>query len=266
MSEIQYFNITLCCLDEDKHDLESSLLGLGALSITETFLNAQWRVTALTTTPETFLAVFPHASVEEVVGWESKWLAYYDGGDLTESVRVSSSPVEDLEKITIHLDPQGAFGDGRHPTTQLCAKLLETCLPVRSMIDIGTGTGVLAIMAEKCGVGEIDAFDIDPVSVEKAKVNADLNHCESITIYEGNSCTFSSEKTYDVVMANLLTSIIEQSLPSMISLLSRGGSIILSGIGVQWRDHMTTLLHDHNLSIRTILEKDGWLGFLAHQK
>ncbi|PKL17408.1 MAG: hypothetical protein CVV49_11375 [Spirochaetae bacterium HGW-Spirochaetae-5] len=116
--------------------------------------------------------------------WKNKWAEGYTGHELTENIFVvppGTSLPEKKYKYIIQIDPEDSFGDGHHPTTRLCGDMLEQVLGQSrsleklSFLDIGTGSGVLAIQAALSGVRDIELFDYDKDSVVKADKNLSLN-------------------------------------------------------------------------------------------
>ena len=189
---------------------------------------------------------------------------------LTDKIWVTSSlttpATETVPGININLDPRDAFGDGYHPTTQLCARHLSTLTSAASFdtaLDVGTGTGILAILASKLGISSVDAIDIDPASVRKTRRNAKTNHAK-ITVFQGDVLTWEPSIQYEIVIANLLTGIIENCLSRLLDWVHPGGFLILSGVSDQWKNNVTALIYRHH-HIATVTEQDGWCGFLIQK-
>jgi ribosomal protein L11 methyltransferase len=139
------------------------------------------------------------------------------------------------DDILLRLDPGMAFGTGGHETTRLCLELLEgimdgmPTLLIPSVLDLGTGSGILAMAAVKLGAGRVLAVDIDPLAVEVARENLAINgladqvEC-STTPLEALTGTF------DVILANILAEELVRLVPHLIRRLSEGGVLVLSGI------------------------------------
>jgi ribosomal protein L11 methyltransferase len=127
------------------------------------------------------------------------------------------------------MDPGMAFGTGSHETTQLCLELIEKVKP-DELLDIGTGSGILAIAAAKMGAKNITAVDIDPDAVRTAKENVRLNDLEgAITVKEGDLIKGIDQK-FSCVAANILADVIIFLLPALPACLKENGLAILSGI------------------------------------
>ena len=166
------------------------------------------------------------------------------------------------QNLVIRLDPRDAFGDGNHPTTRICAGFIRSVhqeTPVTRFLDVGTGTGILAILACKLGILEVDAFDMDPQSVRKAQKNARINGCK-IRIKAENVMMFTPIGTYDLVVANLQTVLILESIDRLMSWTRSNGTLILSGVSTQWRAEVMERMQEMGCLVTTVAESD-WCGF-----
>ena len=134
----------------------------------------------------------------------------------------------------IILEPGQAFGTGLHPSTQMCIRMLERAMPLyhplskKSLLDVGTGTGILAIVAEKLGVGKIDAIDIDPIAVTTAEENLKRNLCKRTKV-SGQPVSVL-KGTYDIVVSNILLEAHRELAMEYLRLLPEAGQLILSGL------------------------------------
>jgi ribosomal protein L11 methyltransferase len=134
-------------------------------------------------------------------------------------------------RLNLIIDPAMAFGTGHHETTRSCLVLMEkhgATSSKNSFLDLGTGTGILAIAALKLGFRRVVAVDTDVLAVEAARKNAALNHAEGIEIRE---CSLSSlSETYDFMAANIISGVLELLAPLIAAHVKPGGIIVLSGI------------------------------------
>ena len=204
--------------------------------------------------------------------WKNKWAEGYTGHELTENIFVvppGTSLPEKKYKYIIQIDPEDSFGDGHHPTTRLCGDMLEQVLGQSrsleklSFLDIGTGSGVLAIQAALSGVRDIELFDYDKDSVVKADKNLSLNGINGVRASLQDLYTFSSMKKYDIITANLLSKIIEDNIQILKSLLKPDGLLILSGISSKWEKDMIILFKNSGLKIISHKKLEEWEGFVA---
>lgn len=168
--------------------------------------------------------------------WANAWKAHY------QPVRVGNRVVvrppwrayePEPGDIVIELDPGMAFGTGTHPTTRLCMLELEREIePDTRVLDVGTGSGVLAIAALKLGAAAVDAVDIEPVSVRAARENRDRNGVHGQLRIEAGSVGANGpfEGTYDLVLANIIARILIELGDGLVSHVPPGGTLVLSGI------------------------------------
>ncbi len=139
---------------------------------------------------------------------------------------------EPVEQFVIEIDPKQAFGTGAHATTQLVLRLLEE-LPVKDkrILDVGTGTGILAIAGHKLGAGKITACDIDPVAIEAARENTEANTGEgAVQLFVGSGVALSRQARFDFVLANITKNVIFACLADIVAPLVQGGYLLASGI------------------------------------
>ena len=179
----------------------------------------------------------PNYSAVREEDWAEAWKAHYQ--PLRVGKRLLVRPLwVDVElardDIEIALDPGMAFGTGTHPTTQLCLEALETMtIPAMDVLDLGCGSGILAIAAAKLGAGKVLALDIDPIAVRATRENAARNGVANQIVAEQGSLESvrSSARRFDMVLVNILARIIlEMTGHGLSQILRPGGIGIFSGI------------------------------------
>ncbi|MES2796319.1 MAG: 50S ribosomal protein L11 methyltransferase [Bacteroidota bacterium] len=167
----------------------------------------------------------------EKQNWNAEWEANYPPIRIGEQVVVRASFHEPDPKVVydIVINPKMSFGTGHHETTSMVmAHQLEISHKNLSVLDIGCGTGILAILAEKLGATELSAFDIEEWAAENSRENAELNNCKHIAVRQG---TIENEplKQYDIILANINRNILLRDINQYINYLKPGGAIIISG-------------------------------------
>ncbi len=132
------------------------------------------------------------------------------------------------DDVVVDLDPGMAFGTGSHPTTGMALAALERCVrPRQRVLDVGTGSGILALAAARLGAVRVDAVDIDPLAVEAARGNVERNAlAEVVTVYEGRR---PARRRYDVVVANITAHTIVALAPELAAATRVGGLCLLGG-------------------------------------
>ena len=169
------------------------------------------------------------------------------------------------EEVLIRLDPGMAFGTGEHPTTRLCLESLETRLrPDHAVLDLGTGSGILAIAAALMGAERVIAVDIDPVAVSVARENVAVNGVEGrVQVLEGS--LDAAEPPFDLILANLNSAIIIQMAPELARALAPEGTLITSGIGDHLAGTCQTVLRNAGLRVLDTIGCDGWCALICTQ-
>ncbi len=144
----------------------------------------------------------------------------------------------DPNALIIHLDPGLAFGTGTHPTTRLCMEWLEaTVQPGHSVLDYGCGSGILAILAKKCGAAQVVGVDIDPQALEAARYNSEHNQVK-VDYRLPDDAPRNADK-FDLVVANILSNPLKHLAPALVSQVRKGGWLVLSGILKEQIDEVT---------------------------
>ncbi|MFL6212828.1 MAG: 50S ribosomal protein L11 methyltransferase [Blastocatellia bacterium] len=172
--------------------------------------------------------------------WMQKWKEGFEPLAIGERLLIAPSwkQPEQSERIVIEIDPGMAFGTGTHETTQMCLELLEAYWRGGRLIDVGTGTGILAIAASKLvEEPKVVAIDIDPLAVEVARENIAINGVShAIVVREGGPADYDGSE-FDVVVANLTAEVIIALMDELVGCMAAVGTMILSGI-------LTTLVDD----------------------
>lgn len=200
--------------------------------------------------------------------WETGWKAYYHAMDIGNRLAIVPS-WEDYEtdRAIIRLDPGMAFGTGTHETTALCLEALDSLVQGgERMLDIGTGSGILAIAALKLGAASAEGVDIDPMCVRTAGENAALNGVEQhLTVLIGDLSDKASG-TYQIITANIVANAILSLAPAVPALLAPDATFIASGIIDTRKDEVVAGLQAAGLRVETVQEKNGWVAIFCKKE
>ncbi len=197
----------------------------------------------------------------EPVNWNGEWEKNFEPIDIdnTVSIRAPFHETETL-KYNILIEPKMSFGTGHHETTHLMVQhLLKLDLKDKSVLDMGCGTAVLAILTEMRGAKTIDAIDIDPWCYENSLENLTRNDCKNIKVYEGEASLLVNKK-YAVIIANINRNILLQDLATYAHSLNESGILLLSGFYQKDIPIIDTEASKYNLKIDLILERNNWVG------
>lgn len=160
----------------------------------------------------------------------------------------------DQDAINIILDPGLAFGTGSHPTTHLCLEWLTKQTPLSTVLDYGCGSGILAITAKKLGATNVVGVDIDQQAIIASRYNAEQNK----TIIEFLDANQFGNQTFDVVIANILSSALMVLAPALAKYCKTGGKIALSGI-LEEQTEALIARYTEWFTMDTPTQKDAWI-------
>lgn len=202
--------------------------------------------------------------------WNSEWEKNYFQPILFENrCVVHSSFHKDYPKAEydILIDPRMAFGTGHHETTSLMIeRLLSNELQGKKVLDMGTGTGILAILAAMRGAQQVVGVEIDPPAYENALDNVKLNGVEMVEVRLGGVETVTEEAYFDMVLANINRNIILADIASYAKALKSGGMLVLSGFYVEDVDMIVTEAAKHGLDFASVLDKKRWANISLLKK
>ena len=194
--------------------------------------------------------------------WNEVWESNFEPIQIWDKVYVratfhQSKPEFPLEIV---IDPKMAFGTGHHETTSMMMDLmLDVDFAGKKVLDMGCGTGILAILASKLGAKDITAIDYDPVCYDSTIENSTLNHIGNIKAICGSKEVIPDVQ-YEIILANINRNILLQFMPDMRGLLRPGGQLLLSGIMTQDEKIILESAAKAGLQRLQQLEKDNWLA------
>jgi ribosomal protein L11 methyltransferase len=217
-------------------------------------------------------ASFPSPTLSAVTAedWSSSWKVHFKPLRVGRHLLIVPTWEDAAEKpgdLVIRIDPGMAFGTGGHETTRLCLELLESVLEngpllsVPSLLDLGTGSGILAIAANLLGAGRILALDIDPDAVDVARENLALNNM-SERVECGTTPLESLTEHFDIILANILAEELVRLAPSLAERLNSGGSLILSGILAEKEPLVRQGFALHSLKYSRTVSDGEWVALL----
>lgn len=194
--------------------------------------------------------------------WSTAWKKYYHPTKVGERLIVVPCWEEyELKpgEVRVTLDPGMAFGTGTHETTRLCMRLLENCVDSETeLLDIGTGSGILAITALLLGAKSAVGVDIDELAVKIAQENADLNGVgDKIELVCGDLVD-KIHGRYGVICANIVADVIIRLAKDVLQFMEPGAVLLVSGIIEERCEEVKAALREAGLSIEEILTENGW--------
>ena len=193
--------------------------------------------------------------------WNAKWEADFDPIVVDGGCRVRASfHSKGEETYDIIIDPKMSFGTGHHETTfMMLQHMLVHDFDQKTVLDMGCGTGVLAILAEKMGASKINAIDIDPWCVENTNENIRLNTCEHIEAKEGGA-ELIQEKAYDVLLANINRNVLIDQIPAYVKSLKANGILFVSGFYSDDLDAITATCAANGMRFEKNIQKNKWVS------
>lgn len=203
--------------------------------------------------------------------WATAWKKYYHPVKISNRFTIVPTweeyePVV-TDELIIELDPGMAFGTGTHPTTVLCLQALEKYVTKGcKVVDVGTGSGVLAIGAAMLGASHVHALDLDEVAVQAAKENIELNHASDVVEVAHGNLLDTVKEPADIIVANILAEVILTFTGDAYSLLPNDGLFIVSGIIAQKRDLVRDDLVDKGFEIVETVLMEDWVAIIAQKK
>ena len=202
--------------------------------------------------------------------WKDNWKEYFKPTKISEKIVVKPTWYDYEKKagdIVVEIDPGMAFGTGTHETTSLCVKMLEKYMaPGDEVLDVGTGSGILAIVAAKLGAGDVLGIEIDPVAVDIAKENVKLNGADDVTnIIEGD-LTKGIDYVADVVVANLMADLVMMLSKDAKRHMKEGGIYISSGILNEKVEEVSSVITKCGFEIVETIANGMWSVIVACSK
>ncbi|MCO7138256.1 50S ribosomal protein L11 methyltransferase, partial [[Clostridium] leptum] len=215
----------------------------------------------------------PHQLMRENVreeDWATAWRQYYKPVRVGQKLMVVPSWEQYQAQegdVVITLDPGMAFGTGTHATTRLCMRLIEQYLiPGQDMLDVGTGSGILAVTALKLGARKAVGVDIDATAVRVAGENAALNGVEDNLSVICGDLACDVKGSFQLITANIVADIIIRLTPDVPPLLKEGGTFVVSGIIDSREQDVRDALQANGFHVISSLTEGGWVALACQRK
>ena len=216
-------------------------------------------------------------SETEDLDWINNWKKYFHQFYIDDILVVPSweeIKEEDKDKMILHIDPGTAFGTGMHETTQLCIRQLRKYItPETLLLDVGTGSGILAILSLMFGAKKAVGTDLDPCAVEAVKENSMVNGIDpkNFTMMIGNIITEKEiqdkvgYECYDIVVANILADVLVPLTPVIVNQLKKGGIYITSGIIDDKEETVVEAVKAAGLEVLEVTYQGEWVSVTARK-
>ncbi|QDO92648.1 50S ribosomal protein L11 methyltransferase [Formosa sediminum] len=197
----------------------------------------------------------------EQTNWNEEWEKNFNPIVVDDICAVRAPFHKSFEtQYDIIIEPKMSFGTGHHETTHMMIQhILKTDFEGKTVLDMGCGTGVLAILAELKGAKTLDAIDIDNWCYENSLENVERNQCNKITVYEGDASLLAG-KHYDIIIANINRNILLNDIKTYVSCLNPNGALFLSGF---YNDDIPTIEAEcskNMLKLSEKLERNNWVA------
>jgi ribosomal protein L11 methyltransferase len=271
LSRMNYIQVQLNDTDNEKNEILIALLanaGFESFEETDTTLKAFIKE-----------AEFDQTDLDEIINllnlnytssiipqqnWNAQWESSFEPIIVNDFVGIRAffhQPIKDV-KYEIIITPKMSFGTGHHATTYMMIEQMEALdFTNKTVVDFGTGTAVLAILAEKMGAVAIDAIDYDEWSIENSIENAAANNCTKINLLKAE--TIATNKVYDIILANINLNVIMNNLVAIQSVSKKDSFILLSGFIKPDEEMMLKALTANGIHLLKTVQKGEWICMLT---
>lgn len=267
-----YLEFKIFCPDETKELVEAELMNAGFEGVWENNDSLCFYIKEEELDMELLKSVLAKYNLIESytykpienINWNAEWESGFEPIQIGDTcvIRADFHPSRGLP-YEIIITPKMSFGTGHHETTYLMAEtLMEMDLKNKTVLDMGCGTSVLSILAEKLGASHITAIDNDDWAVENSKENIKDNNCKNISVFNDDA-TFSGK--YDIILSNINRNINLEMLEKYRPALNQGGKILLSGFYNHDVQAFEKLVPTLGLKIAKVKDKNSWACIIIEQ-
>lgn len=193
--------------------------------------------------------------------WNEEWEKNFSPVYVDDLVCIRAHFHDKAEQVKhdIVITPKMSFGTGHHDTTWLVSKTMFSLdFKNKSVLDMGCGTGILAILAKQLGATTLLGIDIDEWSIENSIENAGINGCSNIIFKKGDAALLPKVETFDVILANINKNILKQDLPNYYTCLNKGGDLLLSGFFTTDVNELSVLAQQIGFTVTDSFSKNEW--------
>ena len=197
----------------------------------------------------------------EQTNWNEEWEKHFNPIQVEDKVSIRAPFHENPNlEYDIVIEPKMSFGTGHHETTYMMIQhLIGLNLQDKKLLDMGCGTGVLAIFAEMKGANPIDAIDIDNWCYVNSLENVERNSCKNITVLEGDAELLVNRK-YDVIIANINRNILLKDMNAYMSCISEKGILLLSGFYKEDIPIIDKEVSKYGMTLDVVIERNNWVS------
>lgn len=196
--------------------------------------------------------------------WNAQWESSFEPIVVNDFVAIRAEfhqPIKNVQ-YEIIITPKMSFGTGHHATTfMMIEQMHDIDFKKKTVLDFGTGTAVLAILAEKMGAVSVDAIDYDEWSIENSKENTAINKCENINLVKAD--TITGAKVYDIILANINLNVIKENLTAIKDSAADDTLILLSGFLKADETDMINALAQNGIYPLKTVQKAEWICIMA---
>ena len=197
--------------------------------------------------------------------WNKEWESNYEPILVNDrcAVRATFHPPMPGHEHEIVITPKMSFGTGHHQTTRLMLRhQLEVDHAGKKVLDVGCGTGILAIMASKLGAAEVKACDIDEWAVENSRENFELNNCRNVEVRPGTLKEANFEGSYDIILANINKNVLLEEMDYYLQFLKEEGILLLSGFYEADVEDLLAKAQRHQLKQQSLSSEKSWASLV----
>lgn len=273
---MEYLEFKISCKEEYREILMAELANIGFDSFLETdkgfdaYIPQEdqdenlWK--EVITRYQEEAAIYIEAGILAKINWNEAWEKNYDPIAVADKVYVRATfhPTKFQDyKNEIVINPKMSFGTGHHSTTYLMLEWQnEIDHKGKVVMDTGSGTGILAIMAMKLGADRVTAFDIDEWSVENGKENFEINGFHALEMQTGNISSVKTEEAYDLILANINKNVLLDEMEAYAKHLLAGGQLLLSGFYESDIPDISEKAKKHGLTLKGKKVRNQWTSLL----